>query len=213
MQGSDGDVKVVVADDQPVFVRGLAAILDGPFAVLAAVRDHSELRSALARRRPDVTVLGLSGPGAADEPWLDAVPVATRAGAVLALTDSRDGARIRACVRAGVRSIAPRSIGTDDLVEAIRRVAAGEIFLGAGAVEAMMREVARLSAPAGAPLTARELQILRMLADGLKTPAIAAALVVERTTIKTHLHHLFEKLGVSNQAAAVAEGMRRDLLG
>lgn len=203
---------MVVADDQPVFVRGLTAILEGPFAVVAAATGHAELRAAISRRRPDVTVLGLSGPGAADEPWLDAVPTATRAGAVLALTDSRDGARISACVRAGVRSVAPRNIPEADLVDAVRRVAAGEIFLGTGAVEAMMGEMARLSDPAGTGLTGRELQVLTMLADGLKAPAIATALLVERTTIKTHLHNLFEKLGVSNQAAAVAEGMRRGLL-
>jgi len=61
-------------------------------------------------------------------------------------------------------------------------------------------------------LTTRELQILRLLADGHKVPVIATRLFVEPTTVKTHLQHVFEKLDVSNQAVAVAAGMRRGLL-
>ena len=170
----------------------------------------ASFRARLSRHQVDVTVLGLSGPGSKDQPWLAALSHATGA---LALTDSHEGSRLATCVRAGVRSLALRNISVEDLVAGIHLVAAGEVFLGAGAVEAMMREMARLSVPDPAPLTARELEVLRMLAQGLNAPAIAAALTVERSTVKTHLHHAFAKLGVSNQAAAVAEAMRRGLLG
>lgn len=208
-------LRVVVADDQPIFCRGLKEVIaaDDSVALLASAVEPQDLRKLLGRQRPDAIVLGLSGPGSADQPWFDALPDSARGRTVLALTDSSDGNRLATCIHAGIRSLAPRSIAPEDLVAGLKRVAAGEVFLGTGAIEAIMREVARRAAATDAPLTARELEILKLLAAGQKAPDIAAALVVERTTVRTHLQNLFEKLGVSNQAGAVGEGMRRGLLG
>jgi two-component system nitrate/nitrite response regulator NarL len=185
---------------------------DAGIAVAAAAPDPGALASALSAARPDAIVLGLAGPAAADPGWLEVVAAGTLAARVLVLTDVADPPRVGGCIRAGVRSIATRAIPPVDLVTAVGMVADGQRYFSAGAVEAVVHEMARLSVPPMGALTPRELEILRMLADGFKAPAIASALVIERTTVRTHLHHLFEKLGVSNQAGAVAEAMRRGLL-
>jgi DNA-binding NarL/FixJ family response regulator len=125
----------VVADDQPIFLRGLAAALDSGCAVLATAPDPGGLSAAIGRHRPDVTVVGLSGPGATDEPWLEVLPQCGCG--LLALTDSQDGARLATWVEAGVRSVAPRDIAPAELVAGIGLVAAGKIFIGARAAGAL----------------------------------------------------------------------------
>jgi two-component system, NarL family, nitrate/nitrite response regulator NarL len=208
-----GGLCTVIADQHSIFLSGLARVLqDADVHVTAAASEPAALSAALAGERADAVVLGLAGPATTDSEWFDVVAESRSACRVLALTDLGDSTRVGGCIRAGIRSVAARAITPHELVAGVGIVAAGQSYFSAGAVEAMVHEMARLSLPPLGALTPRELEILRMLADGLKAPAIASALVIERTTVRTHLHHLFEKLGVSNQAGAVAEAMRRGLL-
>jgi DNA-binding NarL/FixJ family response regulator len=154
--------RIVVADDQPIFLRGLATALAGDCAVLASAADPRALRRALERHRPDVAIVGLSGPGATDEPWLETLPACD--GGILALTDSHDGERLATWVLAGVRSVAPRGIAPGDLVAGIGVVAAGKIFIGARAATAMTGS-----------LTARDQQIEQLRAAN-QSAAVAEAM-------------------------------------
>jgi two-component system nitrate/nitrite response regulator NarL len=211
--GSAAGLRSVIADHHSIFLSGLTGVMErAGIAVETVAPDPGALRAAAAHTRADAIVVGLAGPAVADAEWLDSVASSPRADRVLVLTDVTDPPRVGGCIRAGIRSIAARAITPDELVTAVGVVAGGDRYFSAGAVEAMLHEMARLSGPPTGALTPRELEILRMLADGFKAPAIATALVIERTTVRTHLHHLFEKLGVSNQAGAVAEAMRRGLL-
>jgi two-component system nitrate/nitrite response regulator NarL len=98
-----------------------------------------------------------------------------------------------------------------DILEAIRTVARGQAVISAEA-QTSMAEAMRRRALAGEPLSAREREILELLAEGASAPEIARRLYLSPATVKTHLHNVYEKLGVSERAAAVAEGMRRGLI-
>jgi DNA-binding NarL/FixJ family response regulator len=211
MAGTGRRLDVVVGDRQPIFVEGLLRVLEGHARVLGVADDHGGLARILDRCRPDVVLVGLPGPRAAEKPWLAALAARRSTTRVLVLTESVDGARLAACTRAGVRSVASRAIGAEELRDGIGKVAGGQAFLGPEAVDAMLGWMARPSRSEPVALTARELEVLRLLADGRNAPAIAAALVLEQTTVRTHLKNIFEKLDVSNQAEAVAQGMRRGL--
>jgi DNA-binding NarL/FixJ family response regulator len=115
-------------------------------------------------------------------------------------------------VRAGVRAVLPRTASTDAIVAAVEAAAAGLVVLPADALaEVPQGTAARAAAPPDS-LTAREAQILALLAEGLVNKQIAARLGISRHTVKTHLAALFHKLGVSTRAEAVAAGARAGMI-
>jgi DNA-binding NarL/FixJ family response regulator len=169
-----------------------------------------------ARRRVEETspqvVLALMERGA-DPPRLALAPdAAARAPALVLLGDSLPrGWAVRA-VRAGARAVLLRTASADAIVAAIEAAAAGLLVLpGDALVEVPQGTAARAAAPPEA-LTAREAQILALLAEGLVNKQIAGRLGISRHTVKTHLAALFHKLGVSTRAEAVAAGARAGVI-
>jgi two-component system, NarL family, nitrate/nitrite response regulator NarL len=105
-----------------------------------------------------------------------------------------------------------KDASADQLCEAIRAAARGETVLARGVIDGVAHEI-RLRAGTGRiRLTERERAVLRLIADGLSLPAIARELHLAKATVKTHVAHVYDKLDVSERAAAVAEAMRRGLL-
>ena len=115
-------------------------------------------------------------------------------------------------VRAGARAVLPRTASADAIVAAVEAAAAGLVVLPADALVGAPQATAAGGTAAPTALTAREAQILALLAEGLVNKEIAARLGISRHTVKTHLAALFHKLGVTTRAEAVAAGARAGVI-
>jgi DNA-binding NarL/FixJ family response regulator len=204
-------VRVVVADDHPAMRAGVVALLgsEPDLLIVGEAGDGREAVELVARLRPDVAVLDLR------MPVLDGVAVTARIAAehpttkVLILTTYDTDSEIKRAVDAGALGYLLKDAGREQLVGAVRAAARGETVL---APSVAARLVARMRGPAPVTLTAREVDVLRAVADGLSNPEIGARLFITEATVKTHLLRIFAKLDVSDRTAAVVAAMERELL-
>lgn len=203
-------IRVVLVDDHPVVRAGIRALLDGEpdLAVAAEATDASSALRAVRSLNPDVVVVDLNlGSGA------DGVELITRLGAfddqpeVLVLTTYDTEADVLRSLDAGARSFLLKDAPADELLGAVRRTARGETVLAPSAAAILLRRSAGATA-----LTEREVEVLELLAQGLSNRALARRLLVSEATIKSHLSHLYTKLGVQTRAGAVAAAIERRII-
>lgn len=207
-------VRVLVADDHPLFRDAIAGTIKGrpDLELLGAVADGRKALDEIHRLTPDVAVLDLRMPGLDGAQVLNAIVrdgIATR---TLFLATATESSVVYDLVAAGAAGYLDKGAQGERICDAIVAVAQGRTVLG-DAVEGGVLQQIRLRGERSEPeLTPRELEVLRLVAKGLTAPQVAKRLYVESSTVKSHLQNLYEKLGVSERAAAVAEGMRRGLL-
>ena len=207
-------IRVLTGDAQPLFRDAVARTIRQrtAFELVGEVADGRAALDAIIALRPDVAVLDLPLPTLDGDRVLRAV---TRDGLptrILFLCAGPSPDRAYRALEDGAAGLLTKDASAEQLCEAIGAAARGEIVLAHEVVGGVAREI-RLRAGSGRiRLTDRERAILRLIADGRSLPAIARELHLAVTTVKTHVSHLYEKLGVSERAAAVAEAMRRGLL-
>ncbi len=207
-------VRVVVVDDHPMFREGVvrALVSSGRVEVVGETGDGRDALALIEELQPDVVLLdytlpGLSGLDVAHAVVRDGLP--TR---VLFLSAHTDSAVVYTTLEAGASGFMSKEARREQIVDAVVACAAGRHVVPADVAAGLVSEI-RLRSKNDAPvLTAREREILKMIAAGRSLPEIARELVLGLTTVKTHAQHLYEKLGVSDRAAAVAEAMRRGLI-
>ena len=200
-------VRVLIADDHPVVRAGVTALLDTDpdIEIVATAATPSEALAATATVDLDLVLLDLQFSSDADAP--SGVDVTRKirsqpsAPEVLILTNYDTDADILAAVEAGATGYLLKDAPAEDLLSAIHRSARGE---GALAPAVATRLMARMRSPRTS-LTARELDVLEASAQGLSNAQIAEFLVVSEATVKTHLWHIYTKLGVTSRSAAVAK--------
>lgn len=207
-------VTVVVADDHPVMRQGVVRALkaSGRIDVVAQVGDGRAALDAIRRFRPTVALLdykmpGLDGLEVTHAIVRDCVPTS-----VVLLTAFDDSPVVFKALAEGASGFLTKESDADEIVSAVLRCAGGESYLPPGVAGGLAGEVRRRGRGATTSLTERETQVITMMADGMSVPQIAERLHLARSTIKTHVQTLYEKLGVSDRGAAVAEAMRRRLL-
>jgi len=208
-------VTVLIADDHPLFRDGIArAIRARPdLELVAEAEDGREALERIRELAPAVAVLDLRLPGLDGLEVLNAVRRDALPTRVLTLSASEDGALVFAAVSGGAAGYLSKSADRTAVCDAVAAIARGETVLDPGLQRGLLEEVqARGVADTRPVLTPRETEILRLIADGLSAPEIGRRLFLSTATVKTHLGHLYEKLGVSERAACVAEAMRRGLL-
>jgi two-component system nitrate/nitrite response regulator NarL len=206
---------VFIADDHPVYCDGLAQLLGRhPDIEVVGVSDDGERALAdLRRLAPDVAVLDLRLPGLDGIAIIEALErdgLATRGIIVSAFEET---ATVYRAIAAGARAYLLKVVSGETVRETVLAVAGGATVIPQDLLTGFAEELRRRHAsPDVASLTARELDVLRLAAAGMSVKSIAAELYVGVTTVKTHLQHVYDKLGVNDRAAAVAAGMRRGLL-
>jgi two-component system, NarL family, nitrate/nitrite response regulator NarL len=207
-------VRVVVGDDHPVYRDGLVRALDnnGRTEVVVAVGDGRAALDAIREHSPDVALLdykmpGLDGIAVAHAVVRDKLP--TR---VLLVSATTEGSVVYRAIQDGAAGFLSKEADRDDIVAAVVACARGEDVLPPELVAGFTAQV-RQHAQGQAPILGeRERQILWLIADGKSVPDMAAELYLAQTTIKTHIRRLYEKLGVSDRGAAVAQAMRNHML-
>lgn len=173
-------------------------------------------RDALAKIKelaPDVALLDIKMPGLSGVDVLRAVSRDGLLTRVLFASAFHDSEVVYSALAAGAAGFLSKDSSGGQICDSIAAVARGETVLGADVQAALVREIRRRAPDDGAALlTPREREILALTAKGLAAPEIAERLHLGTTTVKTHLQRAYEKLDVSDRAAAVAEAMRRGLL-
>jgi len=201
-------LRVVIADDQPMMRAGFKAVLEatGDIEVVAEAGNGEEAVRAAGEHSPDVVLMDIRMPG------LDGIEATRRLPRqrVLILTTFGLDQYIIEALRAGASGFLLKDSPTSEVVAAVRAVAAGDAVLSAAVTRQLLDQVARrLPAPVARrldepdPLTEREHEVLRMLANGLSNAEIAEALVVSEATVKSHVSHILGKLGLRDRVQAV----------
>jgi DNA-binding NarL/FixJ family response regulator len=203
-------IRVLLVDDQELVRTGLRRILrrkDG-FEIVAECADGDEVIAAVGASTPDVVVMDLRmrRVGGIDATRL----LARTAGAppVLALTTFQDDELLSGALRAGAAGFVLKDSPAEELIRAVRLVAAGEAVLDPAVTARVLQTYRSAPAPAAAAtdpgaLTARELDVLTAIGRGLSNDEIAAELAISVVTVKSHIGNLFAKLGLRDRAAAV----------
>jgi two-component system nitrate/nitrite response regulator NarL len=199
-------ISVVIADDHPVYRRGLAAALRAcpELELVAEAEDGESVLAEIRRLVPRVAVVDLQLPGIDGIEVAAAVASEGLATRMVILSAYEDRAAVERAHAAGVWAYLPKIGSATALCDTLVAVARGDL---------PPPSRARHDGAEQPALTARELEILRLTAEGRSAPDIAEELALSTATVKTHLQHTYEKLGVSERAAAVAQAIRRGLLG
>ena len=201
-------IRLVVVDDHPVVRDGLRGMLSsGDFEVVGEAASGNEAVAVVTAVSPDVVLMDLRMPGS------DGVSAIERLRGhpcrVLVLTTYDTDRDVLPAIKAGATGYLLKDTPRDELHRAIRAAHSGEAVLSPAVATRLLGQVRK---PALEPLSARELDVLALVAKGTTNRAVAAALFISEATVKTHLLHVYAKLGVSDRAAAVAVAYERGLL-
>ncbi|AEA27817.1 response regulator [Pseudonocardia benzenivorans] len=214
MESSDARVRVVVADDHPFFRDGVARGLttSGRVEVVAEADDGRQALDAIREHSPDVALVDYEMP---DIDGLGVVRATVRDGLatrVLLLSAHTDSAVVFQALQEGAAGYLAKDSRRAEIVAAVLDVAKGRTVVPPELAAGLAGEIRMRAQTTGPALSEREREVLQAFARGLSVPQVAGELFIGVSTVKTHVQRLYEKLGVSDRAAAVAEGMRRGLV-
>ena len=214
MTAGTGPVRVMVADDHPVYRDGLVGMWDRHprIVVVGSVADGATALRFLRSTPPDVAVLDLQLPDIGGLELLDFIVregIDTRP---VILTGYVDSASVLTAMGSGARAYLEKAASAESITDAILQVADGGTVISPGAQHGLADALRNRQNDSRPALTSREIDILRLAADGGSAQAIGSELHISVATVKTHLQHAYDKLGVSDRAAAVAQAIRRGLL-
>ncbi|WP_457208390.1 response regulator transcription factor [Nocardioides sp. P5_C9_2] len=204
---------VLLVDDHELIRQGLARAFerDAEMTVVGQAGTVAEGVAAFESLQPDVVVTDLQLPDGHGLRVVRAVRASSVSAGVVVLTMHAGDDQIFAAMEAGASAFVGKDTKAAEVVSAARHAAvAPRTFLCSGLSAAMMR---RTSSPATPKLSRREEEVLALLADGLGTGEIACRLYLSESTAKTHITHIYQKLGAANRAQALVTAMRLGLLG
>jgi DNA-binding NarL/FixJ family response regulator len=204
-------IRLMIADDHPVVRDGLRAMLASQpdFQVVGEAADGALAVKLAAEWSPDVILMDLRMPALDGVTAIRQIRTRQPSARILVLTTYDTDADILPAIEAGATGYLLKDAPRDELFRAIRATAAGEAVL-AQAVAA--RLMVKMRKPAEEKLSARELEVLGLVASGASNSGIAQALHISQATVKSHLLHIFGKLGVADRTAAVTTALQRGVL-
>lgn len=197
-------IRLVLADDHPIVLDGLEQLfrLEADFRVVARCRDGEETLRALRLHRPDILVLDIRMPRRDGLGVLQAIREEELATRVVLLTAALQEDQLVEALHLGVGGVVLKEMAPQLLVNAVREIHAGGRWLDKGSVNRALDKLLRRDAEvreAAEALTRRELDIVRMVARGLRNRAIADQLSITEGTVKIHLHNIYQKVDVSGR--------------
>lgn len=204
-------IRLLIVDDHPIFRDGLRGVFaaDADFAVVGEAENGAVAVARSVALQPDVVLMDLRMPGMGGVEAIRRLRETAPAVRVLVLTTYDTDSDVLPAIEAGATGYLLKDAPSDELMRAVRAAARGESVLAPTVAGVLMGQVRR---PASDTLSQRELDVLKLVAGGTTNRDAAAQLFVSEATIKTHLLHIYEKLGVRDRAAAVGEAYRRGLL-
>jgi two-component system, NarL family, nitrate/nitrite response regulator NarL len=207
-------VRVVVGDDHPMFREGVvrALVSSGEVDVVAEAEDGLEALELIRTHLPQVALLDYRMPGMDGSQVAAAVTRDELPTRVLLVSAHDESAIVYKALQEGAAGFLPKESTRSELVAAVLRCAKGKDVLGPELAAGLASEIRRRNEPDVPALSPREREVLELIAGGSSIPAMAKELFLAPSTVKTHVQRLYEKLGVSDRGAVVAEAMRRKLL-
>jgi DNA-binding NarL/FixJ family response regulator len=204
----DVPIRLVVADDHVIVLKGLESLLarEPDFTVVATCSGSEATLDAVHRHRPDVLLIDCGMPGHAGLGVVRALKTEPNSPRVVLLTASIADDEMLEATRLGVAGIVLKVMPPHLLFQCIRNVHAGEAWIDKRAVAQALERLLRREADQrdiAAVLTTREIQIVRLVGQGLRTRLIARRLFVAESTVKAHLHHIYEKLQLEGRGALI----------
>jgi DNA-binding NarL/FixJ family response regulator len=207
-------IRVLIVDDHPVVRDGLRGMFTGSaeFEVLGEAGDGAEAVVLAEALRPDVVLLDLRMPGVGG---VEAIRRMTGRGLpcrVVVLTTFDDEADLVPAIEAGTTGYLLKDASQAELFQAVRSAARGETSLSPAVAARLLGHMRRPARPSAESLSPRELEVLRLVARGMTNREAARKLFISEASVKTHLLHVYAKLGVNDRASAVAAGYDLGLL-
>ena len=204
-------IRILIVDDHPVVREGLAGMLAGQpgFAVVGEAKDGAEALALDAQLLPDVLLMDLRMPGMDGVAAIEAIREKRPLANILVLTTYDSDADIVRAIEAGATGYLLKETPREELVRAIRATAKGESVLATAVAARLMT---RMRAPAEENLSAREIEVLQLVYKGASNREIGKSLHISTATVKTHLIHIYGKLGVDDRTSAVTVALERGIL-
>lgn len=208
-------IKILVVDDHALFRRGLMELLshEPDFILVGEAHSGSEALRLSQELGPDVVLMDVRMPEGSGVEAVQTMKQDLEL-RVLMLTISAKDQDLMGAIQAGADGYLLKTAEPEELCQAIRQVASGQAVLSPEVTAAVMQAAGRSqSHESQVSLSPREREVLAKLAQGATTAEVATTLVISPSTVKTHIHHILEKLGASNRAEAVGRAMAMGLLG
>jgi two-component system NarL family response regulator len=205
---NSGKIRVLIADDHITVLEGLASIISrqSDMTVLAQASDGVALVTLWEKHHPDVTLVDLRMPKLDGVGAIEEIRRNDPSARLIVLTTFDTDTDILNAIKAGAKGYLLKDSGRDELLDCIRRVFRGETCLPASLVQKLATSLHREA------LTAREVEVLQLLAYGKSNKEISTALSISEATVKSHLGNLFRKLDVLSRTEAIATANKRGLI-
>lgn len=220
MGSADVSLRVVLADDHHFFREGLRDLLEeAGLSVVGEAKDGAEALQLAEELKPDLVVIDLNMSGAPGSNALQRIADVSPDARTVVLTSSVEATEVLAALQAGASAYVVKGAQADELVAGIRQTASSHVILSRAVIEALVIHVSpptdsaqAQAEPAEVLLTAREREVLRLIAGGADNAAIGLELSISRHTVKQHLTNIFEKLGVRTRVEAAVYAVRAGLV-
>jgi DNA-binding NarL/FixJ family response regulator len=214
-------IRLLLADDQPLMRTGFRMILEetDDIDIVGEAQDGTEAVRLTGELKPDVILMDVRMPGVDGIEATRQIVARNAAARILILTTFDLDQYVYDALRAGASGFLLKDVTAERLFDAVRVIAAGDALLSPGVTRRLISEFTRLKPPPDGPpaaalagLTPRETQVLRLVAEGLSNPEIAAQLVVTEETVKTHVSRMLSKLGLRDRTQAVVTAYETGLV-
>ncbi|RME50032.1 MAG: DNA-binding response regulator [Caldilineae bacterium] len=211
-------ITILIADDHPMVREGLRSMLTAPdMRIVGEAGSGQEALEKVKALSPDVVLMDIRMPDMDGIAALQAINQARLASRVIMVTTYRSTAYLLRALSAGAAGFVLKDIPRDDLLATVRAVAGGASRVDRAFLQSVLRDLEEPSPPATdsellEPLTPREMDVLRLLVEGMTNQAIAQALVLSPGTVKSYVQTLFQKLNVSDRTQAAVKAIRLGLV-
>ncbi len=206
--------RVLIVDDHAMLAASLAAMIDGEpdMTVVGAVTSLAEARAFVSHQQPDVVLLDHRLPDGLGAHAVAGLREICPTAKVVIMSAAADDSAVLVATEQGASGFLSKTSGVDELLSAIRVVAAGDVVLAPALLARLLPRMGGANKSPSSALSSRELEVLRLLSDGITTRQIADELHLSVNTVRNHIQNILGKMGVHSKLEAVASGIRDELI-